>query len=301
MLRRRVHALQHLVPRGKQEQPEGGPHLVPERAAGTEEGAHALIHAIDQLKDLVHEERQQVERKERLRQVPVAVAEIVLQVVALVLQGVERLILDLPTRPRGAHQLDDVVGGGHQVGDPGIAIFHLAVLDDPELDEVDERRVGLAVQRQTGDPLVLVAFAAVDGMMAVQQVAAAQAGNILVQVDMVTWFGDQQERETPRGQLLDAGLLGVKAVGDDNCRHPGIVGAEPLKHPVAGIDFAILLVVLVASAVTVEYELGSEGEHHAFVRMHDGGLQDVMMMALDAVCGGAQAALATDQFGAEVA
>ena len=38
---------------------------------------------------------------------------------------------------------------------------------------------GLAVQRQTGDPLVLVAFAAVDGMMAVQQVAAAQAVDIL--------------------------------------------------------------------------------------------------------------------------
>ena len=57
LLRRRVHALQHLVPRGKQEQPEGGARLVPERAAGTEEGAHALIHAIDQLEDLVHEER----------------------------------------------------------------------------------------------------------------------------------------------------------------------------------------------------------------------------------------------------
>ena len=59
------------------------------------------------------------------------------------LQGVEPFILDLPARPPGAHQLDDVVGGGHQVGDPGIAIFHLAVLDDPELDEVDARESGL--------------------------------------------------------------------------------------------------------------------------------------------------------------
>ena len=138
-------------------------------------------------------------------------------------------------------------------------------------------------------------------MVAVQQVAAAQAVDILVEGFMVTWFGDQQEREAPRGQLFDAGLLGVKAVGDDNCRHPRIVGAEPLQHPVAGIDFAILLVVLVAFAVTVAYELGSEGEHYALVRMHDGGLQDVMMMALDAVCGSGQAVLATDQFGAEVA
>ena len=65
-LRRRVHARQHLVPGGKQKQPEGGAHLVPERAAGTEEGADALIQAIHQFEDLVHEEREQVEGEERL-------------------------------------------------------------------------------------------------------------------------------------------------------------------------------------------------------------------------------------------
>ena len=68
---------------------------------------------------------------------------------------------------------------------------------------------------------------------------------------MVTWFGDQQEREAPCGQLLDERLLGVKAVGDDNCRHPRIVGAEPLQHPVAGIDFAILLMVPVWLVATL--------------------------------------------------
>ena len=88
-------------------------------------------------------------------------AEIVLQVVALVLQSVERFILDLPARPRGAHQLDDVVDGGHQVGDPDVRIGCLAAFDAPEQDEVDQRCIGLAVQRQPGDPLVLVAYAAV--------------------------------------------------------------------------------------------------------------------------------------------
>ena len=74
------------VPGGEQEDPEGNAHFVPECTAGSEEGADALIQAIDQVKDLVHEERQQVEREERLRQVLVAVAEVVLQVVALVLE-----------------------------------------------------------------------------------------------------------------------------------------------------------------------------------------------------------------------
>ena len=78
----------------------------------------------------------------------VAVAEVVLEVVALVLESVEAFVLNLPARPRGAHQLHDVGAGGHQVGDPGIALGNLAVLDDLDLDEVDQRRVGLAVQRQ---------------------------------------------------------------------------------------------------------------------------------------------------------
>ena len=87
---------------------------------------------------------------------------------------------------------------------------------------------------------------------------------------MVTWFGDQQEREAPCGQLPDQGLLRTKTVGDDNCRRPGIVGAEPPRHAVAGIDFAILLAVLAAFVVTVAYELENEGQHLVFVRMDNG-------------------------------
>ena len=49
-------------------------------------------------------------------------AEIVLQVVAMVLEGVEPLILDLSARPRGARKLGDVGGGGDQIGGPGILI-----------------------------------------------------------------------------------------------------------------------------------------------------------------------------------
>ena len=110
-------------------------------------------------------------------------------------------------------QLHDVVGGGHQVGDPGIAKVHLAtVFDDPELDEVDQRRVRLAVQRHTGDPLVLAALAAMDGMVTVQQVAAAQAFDIREEGFVVASLGDQEEREARRAQPLDAGLLGVKTV-----------------------------------------------------------------------------------------
>ena len=97
---------------------------------------------------------------------------------------------------------------------------------------------------------------------------------------MITGFGDQQEREAFGGHLLDERLLGVKAVGDDNCRHARIVGAEPGQHAVAGRDFAILLAVVAAVGVTVAYELGSEREHLTLVGVDDGGLQNVMVIAV---------------------
>ena len=174
-------------------------------------------------------------------------------------------------------------------------------MTDLELDEVDARRVGLAVQRQLGDPLVLAAFAAVLAMEALQEVAAAQHGDILVERFVVAWFGNQEEREACRAQLLDERLFGVKTVGNDNCRHARIIIAEPLQHPVAGRYFAILFVVLAAPTVTVADELGSEGEHLAFVGMDDGGLQDVMVIAGDAGFGGGQAVLTVDLLGAEEA
>ena len=98
-----------------------------------------------------------------------------------------------------------------------------------------------------GDPLVLVAFAAVDGIMAVQQVAAAQAVDIVEEGFMVTWFGDRRNEKRPAVDFSTNGRLEYRPSASDNCRHRGDSGAEPLKHPVAGIDFAILLMVLAAS------------------------------------------------------
>ena len=114
---------------------------------------------------------------------------------------------------------------------------------------------------------------------------------------MVPWFGDQEEREAfAARQLLDERLLGVKTVGNDNCRHTRIVIAEPLasiRWP--AVHLAILLAVLATLGVTVADELGSEREDLAFVGMDDGGLQDVMMIVGDAGFGGGQAVLAFDQ------
>ena len=54
------------------------------------------------------------------------VSEAVLKVVTLVLQNVERLILDLPPGPATGGKFDDGIGTDRQIGDEAVAIGGLA-------------------------------------------------------------------------------------------------------------------------------------------------------------------------------
>jgi hypothetical protein len=54
------------------------------------------------------------------------VSEAVLKVVALVLQNVERLVLDLPPGPATGSKFDDGVATDRQIGDEAVAIGGLA-------------------------------------------------------------------------------------------------------------------------------------------------------------------------------
>jgi hypothetical protein len=48
------------------------------------------------------------------------VSEAVLKVVALVLQDIERLVLDLPPGPAARRQFDDISGADRQIGDKAV-------------------------------------------------------------------------------------------------------------------------------------------------------------------------------------
>ena len=64
---------------------------------------------VGQVGDGVEREGQQVEDGKDGREVLLAVAEIVFEVVALGFQGVEAFVLDLPARPAAGGQFDDGV------------------------------------------------------------------------------------------------------------------------------------------------------------------------------------------------
>ena len=63
-----------------------------------------------------------------------------LVVIALVLRGVERLVLHFPARSGCAHELKDILFGDVHVGDPAHVASHLFVVvfvSLPVLDHVD--------------------------------------------------------------------------------------------------------------------------------------------------------------------
>jgi len=65
----------------------------------------------------VEGECQQIERDQQGRQVLLAVTEAVIKIIAVMLQHVERLVLDLPPGAAAGGQLGDRVADNRQIGD----------------------------------------------------------------------------------------------------------------------------------------------------------------------------------------
>src|SRR5262249_58519539 len=85
---------------------------VPQRA---KEPAEALL-------DLIDQEGQAHQQGQHCRQVLLPVPVVRLEVIALVLSGIEGLLLDLPAAPPGAHHALDAARLQREIGDPSPAL-----------------------------------------------------------------------------------------------------------------------------------------------------------------------------------
>jgi len=99
--------------------------LVEEIVAWPEFIARAAPEFVADVADGVECERQQVQAHQNGCEIVLPVSEAVLKVIALVLQDVESLILDLPPRPATGGKFDDIVGTNRQIGDEAVWRFGL--------------------------------------------------------------------------------------------------------------------------------------------------------------------------------
>src|SRR4051812_14407116 len=92
-------------------------------------------------------ERQQVQRCQDAGETLLPMSEVVFQVIALGLENVERLILDLPAGGPAGGQFDDIVAMYRQVSDEAVAIGDGPLcIDDLNLQPIPSDRLGVAAQ-----------------------------------------------------------------------------------------------------------------------------------------------------------
>ena len=90
-----------------------------------------------QLLDLVDEKGQHHQGDQYHRQILFAVSEVVFELILLVLQGVEGLVLDLPTRPPSPHDREHGQLGAGEISDPG-KVLGLVLSDLPVLNKAHQ-------------------------------------------------------------------------------------------------------------------------------------------------------------------
>jgi len=115
-------------------------------------------------------ECQQVEGDEDAGECFLAVTEIVFEVVAVGLEDVEGLVLDLPASPAAGGDFGNGLGGDRQIGDEAVGIGHLSFgVADLDGEPIDDEGVVAGAQRHGGEPAIDVgrALARLDDGLAV--------------------------------------------------------------------------------------------------------------------------------------
>jgi hypothetical protein len=107
---------QQILPRREDQIDRDGRQLVEEIIAWPELDPCSPPKFVADVADGVDRERQQVQADQDGGKIVLAVSEAVLKVIAVGLEDVERLVLDLPPRPAAGGEFDDRVSTDRQVG-----------------------------------------------------------------------------------------------------------------------------------------------------------------------------------------
>jgi hypothetical protein len=115
---------------------EQGAHLLPQQAFAPPLGPRRLEERATELLGLIHEKGHHHQHGKHHREMLIAMAKIVLEVIALVFQRIERFIFDAPARPGALYEPVHRALVDPQVGDP-TEVLDLTVERFPALDEID--------------------------------------------------------------------------------------------------------------------------------------------------------------------
>jgi hypothetical protein len=207
---------------------------------------------------------------------------IVLAMVPLVFQGVERLIFHAPPRSPTPHELIDRAFLDAEVGDPA-QVLDLVPVPLPALQEVDPKvHIGL-IERQIIDKPTQMAQPCLGVISIVIRDASSVLGrrDVLEQGRMVPFFDTKNIMQVVSLQTLDRGSVRTQAVFGDDHLEVGVVLAQVRDEAFGGMALTIVFL----GAVLRDDRLGHQRNDCALIGVHERGAQHLVTRGDSAMAG----------------
>ncbi len=226
------------------------------------------------LLDLVEKERQHHQNHQHDAQVLLAVAEIMFEVIALVLERVECFVFDLPTGPTGSHDLPNGLFVQRPIGDP---TERLDARTDraPIFQHVDQhvwvRLIDSNITKPTKIMLGVVFFG---NAKMLHRAIFETLLDLAEEVFVVRGFGYQDEVTVGCPERLDHGSFGGEVVGRDRHFQLGVILAELFDPTLHGVLFAVVF----GLSILLRDRFGHEGNDFFFLRMDQRSTQRLMII-----------------------
>jgi len=163
--------------------------------AGAQDNTGLLPELFHAIAHRMKGKRQQIQQDKQLRQMLFAMPEVVLQMIAVVLQHIEALVFDLPAGARASRNFDHVVRCHRQTGHESAIVGRFSLgIDDADPEPVDGQRVFSVAQRNALDPAVVIDQAMLAGPAFGHRVLVQRrALDKLVQRLVTVFFAHEQE------------------------------------------------------------------------------------------------------------
>ena len=183
---------EEVAPGGEDEKDGDRPQVVEEGDASAGLFAGPRPQVLGQLGEGMVGEGDQIEGDEHGGEVFLAVTEIVLEVVALGLERIKALVLDLPSGTAAGGEFDDSAAIHRQVGDEAVSVGDLALrVGDLDREPVDVHGVLAVAQGQVAQPSVGIAKARFPTLERLDVLARFDAGKIFRQRRVGGRFADE--------------------------------------------------------------------------------------------------------------
>ena len=196
---------------------------------------------------------------------------------ALVLQGVERLVLDAPARSRSTHQRHHVGVVDGQVGDPGEALCLAVGAGLPVFEEVHLQLEVRVVERdivEVSEPVVHALGIGVLDVLHRAGVHSLGRRHPLEQRRVVGRLRPHDEAHVERFQQFDVRSIRREPILDHDELQVRMLAAHIHQHPLRRIALAVVL----RRTITLHDGLGRQGEDLALLGMHHHRAQHLVVI-----------------------